>query len=76
VACSKAQYEDLQNHPAFQELMEWVGRAKDEHLRADPPNSILPNYGEVYAARAARYRLVMDIERFIDKRTRENYKAR
>ena len=56
--------------------MEWVGRAKDERLRADPPNSILPNYGEVYAARAARYRLVMDIERFIDKRTRENYKAR
>lgn len=67
---SKANYQALVNDPAFKEVLEWLTtRFEQPHLEAKPPSEILPNYGEVYAATAAQYRVVKDLKQMLDKRS-------
>jgi len=62
-------FNSLIEHPAFKDFMGWFEHFADAHLAAEPPNKVLPNYGEIYAAQAAQYRMVRDVKKYLDKRT-------
>jgi len=66
-------YDELLESSAFKEIMDWLETTFERpHLEAKPPSEILPNYGEVYAATAAQYRVVRDLKRMLDKRTKQS----
>lgn len=65
---SPEEFRLLAANNAFVELMDWASkRFETPHLEADDPNTLLPNYGEVYAARAAQYRVMMELKRYVKK---------
>ena len=65
-------YRALAVNPAFQELMAWAeARFQQPHLLAKAPNTILPNYGEVAASDAAMYRVIAEMKRFLDKKSKK-----
>ena len=65
----KAAYTRLLETPAFQELLEDMQRFKSPHLKADAPNTVLPNYSEVAADNAAQYRTITTIEKWLCQRS-------
>ena len=65
----KDSYQRLLEAPAFQELLEDMQRFKAPHLKADAPNTILPNYSEVAADHAAQYRTITTIEQWLRQRS-------
>jgi len=67
---SKLDYNTMVEMPAFSEMLTWMEQKFERpHLDAKPPSEILPNYGEVYAATAAQYRVIKELKQFLDKRT-------
>jgi len=67
---SKLDYNTMVEMPAFAEMLAWMEQSFERpHLDAKPPSEILPNYGEVYAATAAQYRVIKELKLFLDKRT-------
>lgn len=62
-------YAELEEHPAFIELMDWLAqRFETPHLEAPPPHKILPNYGEECAYRAGQYAVIRDLRKYLDNR--------
>jgi len=68
---SKLDYDTMVEMPAFAELLQWLEQTFERpHLEAKAPSELLPNYGEVYAATAAQYRVIRELKQFLDKRVK------
>jgi len=68
---SKVDYQGMVESQAFKDVLSWLEQTFERpHLEAKPPTELLPNYAVVYAATAAQYRVVRDLKKMLDKRTK------
>jgi len=64
-------YRKLAASSEFKEMLAWMEKQfETPHLNAEAPTKVLPNYGELYASRAAQFRVVREMKRFLDKKSK------